>query len=356
MASFRETLSLFKTRIDAEIGQYFDRVIEKTEKEDKVITDALSYVRQTILSGGKRIRPSLMYYGYLSAGGSDREKMFPVCVSIELVHTFLLMHDDIIDRDDMRHGIHTVHSHYAKKGRRLFSRTDADHFGLSMGLIVGDMIAALGNQIIFNAPFPPRRILHALDKLQSIVSYTVVGEVEDIYIEYRKRATDEEILRMYTNKTAKYTIEGPLHLGAILAGADQPLLDSLSAFSTPLGIAFQIQDDSIGIFGAEKKIGKPVGSDIREGKVTLLVNAALRRANSGQKQRINQLLGDEFVGAREISEFQTLMMDTGAFAEVTELARANIEEAKRVIEACQMSVEAKDFLLGMADYMMVREI
>lgn len=115
------------------------------------------------------------------------------------------------------------------------------------------MVAALGNQVLFESEFNPKLVIKALKRLQGIVSMTVVGQSEDIHIEYRGEATVKDILKMYEHKTAKYTFEGPLHLGAILGGADDKFLGQLSKYAVPAGIAFQIQDDILGIFGWEKK-------------------------------------------------------------------------------------------------------
>jgi geranylgeranyl diphosphate synthase type I len=279
-------LKAFKARLDPKISAYFDMVLEHSAKEDDLIAEALGHAREIVLSGGKRLRAAFMYYGYLGAGGMEEERILDTSVSVELIHAFLLVHDDIIDRDEIRHGIPTLHRRYADFGKRFFPEKDTEHFGNSIALIMGDMLCAFGNDIIFRSAFPHQRVFQALSQLQRIVSYTVIGQARDVYMEYKREATEEEIIKMYTNKTAKYTVEGPLHLGAILAGAPQELLDGLSAYAVPLGIAFQIQDDILGVFGTEKRIGKPIGSDIEEGKITILVSRALRGGTPGQKKRI----------------------------------------------------------------------
>jgi geranylgeranyl diphosphate synthase type I len=255
-------LSIFKKKADIEIEKYFDRCIVETKKTDPVITEALQYVKKMTLAGGKRLRPALMYYGYIAAGGKELEKALKTSVSIELIHTFLLIHDDIMDRDGTRHGIDSIHAHYEKLGKKYFPKQDNAHFGNSMAIIIGDMVGALGNQIIFESGFDAKGILKALSKLQSVVSYTVVGQAKDMYIEYRKKGTEKEILTMYEYKTAKYTLEGPLHLGAILGGADENFAEKLSRFAIPVGVAFQIQDDILGIWGDPAVTGKATGNDL----------------------------------------------------------------------------------------------
>jgi geranylgeranyl diphosphate synthase type I len=354
--NFKETLFDFKNKVDREIVIYFNRAIKEAKKRDLVIAEALKYVKELTLAGGKRIRPALMYYGYLGVGGKEKEKMLKTAVSIELVHMFLLMHDDIIDRDFERHGKDTVNRKYEKMGERLFPQKDPRHFGISMALIVGDMVAALGNQIIFESGFDKNLIMKALSNLQSIVSYTVIGEVKDFYIEYRGKATEKEVLEMYEYKTAKYTIEGPLHLGMALGGSDEKILKGISAYSIPVGIAFQIQDDILGVFGDKKKLGKDVGSDIKEGKITLLVVRAREKGNKEQKKLLNSILGKVNLTGEDIRKFRNIIEETGALDYTRKLAAEYVDTGKRELEKLEIKKETKDFLEGLADYIIKRDL
>ncbi len=353
-----DELKAFKERLDPKIKAYFDTKIAETEKEDVFIADALRYTKTLMLAGGKRLRAAFMYYGYLGAGGAEEEKILEASMSIEYTHAFLLVHDDIMDQDDMRHGVMTLHRHYADFGKILFPEKDRAHFGNSIALIIGDMLCAFGNDIIFFSDFPLEQKFRALSKLQNIVSFTVIGQARDIYMEYKGEADEEEILSMYRNKTAKYTVEGPLHLGALLAGASQELLDGLSAYAIPLGIAFQIQDDILGIFGDAKRLGKPVGSDIHEGKITLLVSRVLRDGTAEQQKKLKALLslGDNLT-EKDIREFRELITMTGAFDGARQLAAQYIGEGIRSLEAIRgkLAPRAYEFLFSVAEYMTRRE-
>jgi geranylgeranyl diphosphate synthase type I len=351
-------LQVFKVRLDLKIGAYFDKAIAEADKEDVLVADAIRYASKLVLAGGKRLRAAFMYYGYLGAGGAEEEKILETSMSIELIHAFLLVHDDIIDRDDLRHGVPTLHKHYAEIGQTFFPEKDTEHFGNAIAIIVGDMLFSFGNDIIFRSGFSPERKFLALSKLQNVVSFTVIGQTQDIYTEYRGTASEQEILSMYKNKTAKYTVEGPLHLGALLAGAGEKLLDALSAYAIPLGIAFQIQDDILGVFGSIERLGKPTGSDIQEGKITLLVSRALRDGSKEQQKRIKQILSlGESLTASEIAEFRDLIIATGALAGAQKLAAQYIEEGKRSLEMTReaLDVRAYHFLSSVAAYMMERK-
>jgi geranylgeranyl diphosphate synthase type I len=350
-------LKTYKEEFDIELAKYLDTVIAEARARDAFVAEALEYVKTFAVSGGKRLRPTLMYFGYAAAGGRERSKMLRAALSVELLHIFLLIHDDIIDRDTLRHGVETVHAHYGKMGGRLFSGVDVAHFGNSIAIIVGDMVHALGNRVLFEADFNADRILEALSKLQSIVALTVIGQTKDVYIEYAKKATEEEILRMYEYKTARYTVEGPLHLGAILAGAHEKLLEELSAYAIPLGIAFQIQDDILGIFGSEQKTGKPVGSDIAEGKRTILVSYALSHLSSSECAEFSTILGrGDTLTEGEQRRFRDLARSSGALTYAQSLAKTYIAEGRNAIAKSErIDGEAKDFLVCAADFMMQRE-
>ncbi len=350
-------LKEYKQQFDIELAIYFDKVIAEVREKDVFVADALEYIKTFALSGGKRLRSTLMYYGYVAAGGQDKEKMIKAALSVELIHIFLLIHDDIIDRDALRHGVETVHVRYGKLGKKLFPHIEGDHFGNSIALIMGDMVHALGNQVLFESPFDPALILKALSKLQSIVALTVIGQTKDVYIEYAKQATEGEILRMYEYKTARYTVEGPLHLGVILAGGDTSLLEGLSRYAIPLGIAFQIQDDILGIFGSEEKLGKPVDSDIVEGKWTMLVASAMQTLNPEEKKEFSIILNKGIALTPEDADrFRALVRQSGALTYAQTKAKQCISEGRQaVLELKGIDAEARSFLIGVADFMMQRE-
>lgn len=355
MNAFKE-LERFKKEVDKELEIYLDKTIKNAQKQDVVVADALRYVKKVILSAGKRIRPAFMYYGYLAVGGTEKQKIIHASISIELVHMYLLIHDDIMDRDNTRHGMDTVHYKYEKLGKRFFKDGDLEHFGRSMAIIIGDMIGAFGNQVVYDSKFNADLIMQALSRLQSIIAMTVIGQSQDIFIEYKKDATEADIMRMYENKTAKYTIEGPLQLGATLGGASDDERKALSAYAIPIGIAFQIQDDILGIFGSEKKLGKKVGSDIEEGKQTILVAKAKEFGTKSQKTALKNILGKKDLTRQDIKEFQKIITETGSLKYANEMARNLIIKGDKALEGMKIQKEAKDFLAGIAQYMIEREL
>lgn len=348
----------FKTRFDPHIAAYFDAAIAEARKEDSLVEEALIAVKDIALAGGKRLRPAFMHRAYLAAGGTDEERILKTSVSVELLHLFLLVHDDIIDRDDTRHGLPTLHRKYAEIGKRHFDIGDTDHFGVSIAIIMGDMLMAFGNDVIFRSGFPDDRIFQALSKLQSVVSYTVIGQGRDIYMEYKKSASEEEILRMYRNKTAKYTVEGPMHLGASLAGAPERTFRDFSAYAVPIGVAFQIRDDILGIFGSEEKLGKPVGSDIEEGKLTLLVSRALEKGSWAEQRELRRILSiGNGLSQGDIDRFRSLIRETGSLRYAEDMMERLVNDGRSSLSSADAGFEPthRDFFLDVADYLAARE-
>jgi geranylgeranyl diphosphate synthase type I len=224
-----------------------------------------------------------------------------------------------------------------------------------MALVFGDMLSTMGNQVIFTSDFPSDLIIKALNKIQVIVSRTVIGQIQDSYMDSSGKTSEKAILEMYRNKTARYTVEGPLQLGAILAGAGEKTLEALSAYALPLGVAFQIRDDILDIFGSEKKIGKKIGLDIQEGKKTLLLVKALELSQQEQKTFLKGILGQKKISQSEIKKFQEIIVASGALAYVRQLASDLVNKAKESLIQTAIDPEAKGFLLSMADQIVARE-
>jgi geranylgeranyl diphosphate synthase type I len=352
----KKELLEYKKTVDRQLARYFSRKLREMREFGFSARGAVKNIRDLTLAGGKRVRAAFMFYGYLAGGGREIEKIVEASMSIELTHIFLLIHDDIIDRDDFRHNVETVHKRYEKLARRFYRKTDAKHFGDSMAIVAGDIAAAFGNDIIFNSRFAPEKKQKALLRLQEIVVSTVSGEILDVVLEAKGKASEKEILEVHRNKTAKYTVEGPLHLGALLAGADEKTLRVLSEYAIPVGIAFQIQDDILGAFGNEKKLGKPVCSDLREGKQTLLIAKALEFGNRDDREYVKKILGNKDVSAGEIKRFRDIVRDTGSLAYSQNLAKKFVEDGKAAIAKSGFDGKVKDFLAGIADYIVNRDI
>jgi len=218
-------------------------------------TDLMRSIQETISSGGKRIRPTLLYAAYTGGGGTDVPLIFSVGAAIELFHTFALIHDDILDNSSTRRGKPTIY----KKA------------GLSSALLAGDLAILFANELFYsaiNGMSEAQRVSHQWQLLQEEV---IKGEYLDMSLTHSSSVTESNIMEMMEYKTARYSFIRPLLIGSLLAGGSLQIQQSLADFGKNIGIAFQIQDDILGIFGNETITGKSVDSDILEGKMTLLM-------------------------------------------------------------------------------------
>ncbi|MDZ7611697.1 MAG: polyprenyl synthetase family protein [Candidatus Moranbacteria bacterium] len=355
----KEYLKEYKKRLDPILKEYFKEKISKARKTDPLAGQAVKMISDFTLASGKRIRPALMYYAFKSANQEEggEEEIIKASMSVELTHSFLLIHDDIIDRDEKRHGVNTVHKNYRNMAKKYFPNAESEHFGNSMAMIVGDIAASMSNEILFESNFPEKRILESLTQLQKIVYKTIPGEMLDVVMEARGKTTEEEILRMHEGKTANYTFEGPLFLGATLGGESSPdFFKNASDYSMAVGKAFQIRDDVLGVFGDEKKLGKPVGSDIIEGKQTLLYIKAKEKASNSQKTKLNKIFGKKDLSRKELEEFQKIIKETGSLEYSEKLADKFSEQALKSLEKTKISnQECYDFLKQIAIYISKRE-
>ncbi len=349
--NFKTELTTLQGAINQELEKYIDSVIVEVKKTDPFIAAMFKHFKKMTVSGGKRIRPIMMYWGYVGAGGTDTREIIRASISIELIHAFLLMHDDIIDRDDLRRGTKTIHAKYRDYHKKFLVGSDSTHFGNSVGIIAGDLVYSLGNQVLFSSQFEPHLIIAALNKMQDIVGLTCVGEMQDVYMEYSSGVKEDAIVQMYENKTARYTFDGPLKLGALLAGADDAFCDALTKFAIPVGIAFQIHDDLLGVFGDEAKTGKPVGSDIAEGKKTLLVARAYKKATREQKRVLDALLGKKDLSLSDVQRFQEVLIACGAKKDVGEYVEALLNDAHDAVNALSLDARAREFLQEMIVYL-----
>lgn len=355
-----EMLKKYKEQLDPYLKEYFSAKKFEAEKIDPLAVETIKIIERFVLSGGKRVRPAIAYYGYLAAGGEADKEIIKASMSIELAHAFLLIHDDIIDRDSTRHGIETVHETYRAWGKKMgLCESEAVHFGNSLAITAGDYTHAMANEILYNINFDPEIIFDALKKIKAIVLRTIPGEMLDIMMGAKGTATEREITRMHEGKTARYTFEGPLHLGVVLAGQKKnaKLLKAFSAYSLPVGRAFQIRDDILGIFGNVEKLGKSVGADIIEGKQTLLVLKAMQNGNKKQKEAIKRLLGKKDLTENEVDDFRKIVRETGSLEYSQKLAEKLVAQSLLAIKEIEFkNIEAKEFLEGIAEYIIKREV
>lgn len=359
----KEKLNRFVATIDKELEKYFDyeakNVFGVSARERKLSKEIWEHIKEHNLRPAKRLRGSFIYYGYQLLGGKDHKAALDAAKSIELVHTALLMHDDFMDQDDTRRGLPTTHEHYKKVHTKASWRFDPVHYGASMAVDVGDVALLAGYEILGQSNFPDKLKLEAQNRMLRGVINTGLGQAYDVTLEAIGKASKQDILDLHYAKTGIYTYENPLHIGAILAGAKEKDLEILSKYAIPGGIAFQLQDDILGLFGDPEKTGKPAHSDLRQGKMTLLIIKALELGTSKDIKRLKQIWGKRDITEKEANEARNIVVDTGS---LEYSKKVSIKWAKKAQEAIPLmkkknwNAEAIDYLDGIAQYMVEREM
>jgi geranylgeranyl diphosphate synthase, type I len=319
------------------------------------VTDALT---RFALEGGKRLRPAFVWWGYRGAGGApdgpDAEAAIRASCSVELLHVCALIHDDIMDGSEVRRGRPAMHVGFAGLHRRLAWRGDPAAFGQGAAMLMGDLAFTWADVALAEAGLADDRLAAALKAFNRLRSELMGGQYLDL-VEARRGAPDEDaVRRVLTYKSGKYTIERPLHLGlALAAGAAGPpgLAAAYSAYGLPLGEAFQLRDDILGVFGAPEVTGKPAGDDLREGKETYLVMLARRRAGQADRQLLEGALGNAKLSEDEVAELRRLITGCGAL-EATEARIAELlAQAKTALAAARGIAEpARQALAALADH------
>lgn len=295
--------------------------------------------------GGKRLRPLLCLLAYEGYGGTNREAILPVAVSQELIHAFLLMHDDIIDRDVVRWGGANITGMYFEKLSTIMPPRDAFHFAEAQALLAGDSCLTLANKLVSEADFEPQLVVQAIRLQQSALQQALAGETSDTLAPYQKlKPTEAQILAIYHHKTASYSFRLPLQLGALLAGASTKELALLGEIAEHIGIAFQLQDDLLGIFGDEQVTGKSALGDLREGKRTLLITKTLELANNQDRMVLKRMLGNTNVDRKTAEHAQDIMRRSGAVQYVQTLARQYSDTAKDLLKKTELQPQAKTYL------------
>ena len=318
-----------------------------------------------IKSGGKSLRPAVTMLACGALGG-DEDQALPVAAAIEVFHTWTLVHDDVIDRDAMRRGAPTVHTEFARRAQHDFgwSADAAAHYGATIAMLTGDVQQAWSWSLLLEAHL--RRgvsaevILRLADELASQVTPLLVeGETLDVqYAGARSQIDESQIIDMLWKKTgALYEFAGKA--GAAIAlddasGAD-PRAKAMARFCSLCGTAFQIQDDILGVVGDERQLGKPVGSDIREGKSTLLILKALRIASPAQRETILRTLGDADADEARIDAVAHLLRDLGVVDYARELSRGYVADALGCLEVLPES-QHKSLLQNWARYLVARDL
>lgn len=279
----------FRTRIDHTLAEFVEqqRAVFAEMGPD---LDELADAAAAFVGGGKRLRPQFCFAGWLVAGGDpDEAGIVPVASSLEWLQGSALVHDDLMDGSDTRRGRPSVHRAFEARHRDDGREGDPAGFGLSAAVLLGDLMLSWCDELFRASTLPT--VPHALTYLDLCKTEVVAGQFLDVMGQTRPSLSVDEAMRIVRFKSAKYTVERPLHIGAALAGAEPALIAALTEVALPLGEAFQLRDDVLGVFGDPAVTGKPAGDDLREGKRTVLVARTHELADPAGRELLSSALG-----------------------------------------------------------------
>jgi len=355
------------TRLAGLIQERLDDTIANHRSELETLgPDALPLLAeaQEFLAGGKRIRAQFAILGYraiqpLNLFADPEHELSTVldaACALELFHAAALIHDDIIDRSDTRRSRPSAHKHFAGLHESASWRGSAQHFGTSAALLLGDLLQSWADELFQYACDATVNRAHATaarSHFNRMRSEVALGQYLDVVEEQRESfASEEEQLerstRVLVYKSAKYTVEAPLLIGAALAGATAEHEHALSDFGLPVGVAFQLRDDLLGVFGDSEQTGKPTGDDLIEGKRTVLVTLARESLPATQQRLFDELLGDRSLDTAQLSMLQQTIRDSGAVTKVEQMITRNVDRAEAALDFAPLSAEAKDELIKLA--------
>ena len=318
------------------VNRFIDEVVG-LESEPTVLYQA---ARHIIDAGGKRLRPYLVLKSCKLVGGREEDAL-PTAAALELLHTFTLIHDDIIDEDEKRRNLPTVHVEW----------------GMPTAIVTGDLLFAKVYEAITRFTDPrrvaPKRILQVLKSVSEATVTICEGQILDMMFEHKETVSEDQYFRMVQAKTAAL-FETSATCGGILGGGKKREVERLGKYGYYAGTGFQVIDDVLGLTADEKALGKPVGSDIREGKRTLIIVHALEHASEIQRKKILETLGNRSASPERIQEVVGLAGSLGSISYAEEKARKYIEKAKKALATFPASEDRED-LLSLADLVFGRK-
>jgi geranylgeranyl diphosphate synthase type I len=343
-AAFRDRV---QGALDAFLAEQATRLAPLGDDAARLLAEARASV-----SGGKRFRAAFCYWGFRAVAGSARDDgedaaLVRACAALELLHASALVHDDYMDASDTRRGRPATHRGFAAEHRADRWRGDPEQYGASAAILLGDLLLSWSDELLRRCGLPLDRVVAALDVFDRCRSEVITGQFLDVSVQARGVADVDAAMTVLRYKSAKYSIERPLHIGATLAGGTEHQLAQLGAFGLPLGEAFQLRDDLLGVFGDPSTTGKPAGDDLVEGKRTVLVALALDAAPADSAARLDAALGTALDEA-SVEGLRRIIDDSGAHEQVESVIAELAARATTTLRDADLDQRARDVLLELA--------
>lgn len=356
-AFFQKKLVEYDKLIDKDIALYVENVQRSTlKKYGKNSREASDAYLEVLARGGKHIRGALVMCGYEMLGGSDTKMIVQAARALEMIHTYLLIIDDINDRSATRRGGPSAHKLIAQKHQAHKLLGDSEHFGESIAMNAALVGSHSAQTLLANLDVESDILIKALSVLNDALITTAHGQFNDLYNEVNPSVSDQDVMNVMEWKTAYYTFLNPLTFGMVLAGADYGSTDAIAPYALNAGLAFQLTDDILGTFGTEFESGKSPMDDMREGKRTLLVNYALKHADAGDVKFLQSMLGNQKLTKTEFKRCQNIIESSGALVSARTQAEKLVEQAIDALDKTRKywNDEGVKFLTGLSQYLLER--
>jgi len=308
----------FRARVQDTLDGFLD---EQALRLAPLGDDAARLLAEARLSvaGGKRLRAAFCYWGFHAVDpqpdAAGERALLRACASLELLHASALVHDDYMDASDTRRGRPATHRAFAREHVADGWAGNSEQYGAAAAILLGDLLLSWADELLRRCGLPLERVMAALDVFDLTRSEVIAGQFLDVSAQARGAADVDAAMTVLRYKSAKYSIERPLHVGAALAGASETALGELTSFGLPIGEAFQLRDDLLGVFGDPVATGKPAGDDLVEGKRTVLVALALDAAPAEEAQTLQASLGTALDG-EGVARLRRIIDSCGAHAQV----------------------------------------
>jgi geranylgeranyl diphosphate synthase type I len=335
-------LNEIKNKIEKSLKSYI-LDIDKLYSLNRISPFLASNIKEFVLRKGKRVRPILFVIGYLAFAKKQAPGLYTSAVSTELLHDFMLIHDDIIDKSDTRRGKPSMHK---KLNEYLKNYKNIKFTGQDLSIVIGDILYTLAINAFLSIKVEPEQKEKALKKFIEAAFYTGCGEFIELLYGTKdiKLFTKTDIYRIYDLKTAYYSFAYPLAIGATLAGAEDSQIRKIFQYGVYLGRAFQIKDDILGIFADEKRTGKSSLSDLQEAKKTLLIWYGYNHSTEPNRKTIKRILSKGKVKNSDLLKIRKVISTSGALDYAGEEISGFIKKAQRLNASCSMRKKIKDFL------------
>ncbi|RJL31376.1 polyprenyl synthetase family protein [Bailinhaonella thermotolerans] len=308
-----------------------------------------------LLAEGKRLRPAFCYWGWRAAGGDRRPEIFAAAASLELLQGSALVHDDVMDGSDTRRGMPSAHRKFEALHRAAGWQGSPGRFGEGAAILLGDLFLVWSDQLFQGSGLPGEVLAAARPVFDRMRTELMCGQYLDLLEQAKGEAgTVESAYRVAVHKSARYSVERPLHIGLMLATAalghkPEDWIDELcAAYGTNVGVAFQLRDDILGVFGDPAETGKPAGDDLREGKRTILIARALEAATPAQAATVRALLGDPALDVAGVETLREIIVETGALDAGERMIAGYLETALDGLAAAPITAEAREALHALA--------